>query len=84
MQHTPNAQSTYVCVISYLQLFAIPVPPGSSVHGIFQARILAWVAISYSRGSSWPRDQSSVSTSPVLQADSLTTEPLGKPYVYIN
>ena len=31
-------------------------PPGSSVHGIFQARILEWVAISFSRGSSWPRD----------------------------
>ena len=31
--------------------------PGSSVHGIFQARILEWVAISFSRGSSWPRDQ---------------------------
>ena len=35
--------------------------PGSSVHGIFQARILEWVAISFSRGSSWPRDQSRVS-----------------------
>ena len=34
---------------------------GSSVHGIFQARILEWVAISYSRGSSWPRDQTHVS-----------------------
>ena len=31
-------------------------PPGSSVHGIFQARILEWVAISFSRGSSQPRD----------------------------
>ena len=31
-------------------------PPGPSVHGIFQARILEWVAISYSRGSSQPRD----------------------------
>ena len=31
-------------------------PPGSSVHGIFQARILGWVDISSSRGSSWPRD----------------------------
>ena len=31
--------------------------PGSSGHGIFQARILEWVAISFSRGSSWPRDQ---------------------------
>ena len=33
--------------------------PGSPVHGILQARILEWVAISFSRGSSWPRDQSS-------------------------
>ena len=31
-------------------------PPGSSVHGIFQARILEWVAISFSRESSWHRD----------------------------
>ena len=30
--------------------------PGSSVRGIFQAGILEWVAISFSRGSSWPRD----------------------------
>ena len=36
-------------------------PPGSSVHGIFQARILEWFAISFSRGSSWPRDQTQVS-----------------------
>ena len=35
--------------------------PGSSVHGIFQARILEWVAISFSRGSSWPRDWTQVS-----------------------
>ena len=35
-------------------------PPGSSVHGISQARILEWVAISFSRGSSWPRDQTHV------------------------
>ena len=35
--------------------------PGSSVHGISQARILEWVAISYSRGSSWPRDLTWVS-----------------------
>ena len=32
-------------------------PPGSSVHGILQARILDWVAIPFSRGSSQPRDQ---------------------------
>ena len=35
--------------------------PGSSVHGIFQARILEWVAISFSRGSSWPRRQTHAS-----------------------
>ena len=31
-------------------------PPGSSVHGTLQARILEWVAIAFSRGSSRPRD----------------------------
>ena len=36
-------------------------PPGSSVHGIFQARILEWVAIFFSRGSSWPKDWTWVS-----------------------
>ena len=36
-------------------------PPGSSVHGILQARILEWVAISFSRGSSWPWDRTQVS-----------------------
>ena len=35
--------------------------PGSSVHGIFQARVLEWVVISFSRGSSQPRDQTQVS-----------------------
>ena len=35
--------------------------PGSAVHGIFQARILEWAAISFSRGSSQPKDQSQVS-----------------------
>ena len=36
-------------------------PPGFSIHGIPQARILEWVAISFSRGSSSPRDQTQVS-----------------------
>ena len=40
-------------------------PPGSPVHGIFQARILELIAISFSRGSSQPRDQT-VSLSPAL------------------
>ena len=36
-------------------------PPNSSVHGVFQARTLEWVAISFSRGSSRPRDWTRVS-----------------------
>ena len=36
-------------------------PPGSSVHGILQAKILEWGAIPFSRGSSWPRDRTCVS-----------------------
>ena len=36
-------------------------PPGSSIHGILQARILEWVAISFCRGSSRPRDRTQVS-----------------------
>ena len=50
--------------LSHVRLFATPMDcslPGSSVHGIFQARILEWVATSFSRGSSWPRDQTRVS-----------------------
>ena len=43
-------------------------PPGSSVHGILQARILEWVGIPFSRGSSWPRDRTWI---PSLQAGSL-------------
>ena len=37
-------------------------PPGSSVHGILQARILEWVAIPFSRKSSQPRDKTCVSS----------------------
>ena len=50
-------------VLSHVQ-FCDPVdcsPPGSSIHGILQARILEWVAISSSRGSSWPSDRTQVS-----------------------
>ena len=37
-------------------------PPGFSVHGILQARILEWVVMPFSRGSSWPRDRTGVSS----------------------
>ena len=53
-----------VCILSLVWLFRDPMnckPPGSSVHGIFQAKILEWVAIFYSRGFSWPRDWTCVS-----------------------
>ena len=46
-------------------------PPGSSVHGILQARILEWVAMPSSRGSSQPRDEL---RSPTLQAESFLSE----------
>ena len=51
-------------------------PPGSSVHGMFQARIMGWVAISYSRGSSQPRDQTQLSC---IAGRFFTSEPLRKP-----
>ena len=49
---------------------------GFSVHGIIQARELEWAAISFSRGSSWPEDQTRVSCT---AGRFLPTEPLGKP-----
>ena len=51
-------------------------PPGSPVHGIFQAKILGCVAISYSRGSSKPEIKPMSLVSPVL-ADSLPLYHLG-------
>ena len=48
-------------------------PPDSSVHGIFQAGILEWVAIPFSRGSFWPRDESVSFMSPALAGGFFTT-----------
>ena len=53
-------------------------PPSSSVHGIIQARILKGVPISFSRGSSQPRDQTQVSCT---AADSLPTDLPFKPSI---
>ena len=47
-------------------------PPGSSVHGILQARILDWVVSPFSGGSSQPRDPTQVSH---MQADSFPSQP---------
>ena len=52
-------------------------PPGSSVHGILQARILQWVSISFSRGIPDPGIKLG---SPALADGFFTTEPAGKPY----
>ena len=53
-------------------------PPGSSVHGIsMDSRMLEWVATSFSRGSSWPRDWIWVSCS---AGEFFTTGPPGKPH----
>ena len=60
-------QAVVVIVLLVAQLYPTlcdPVdrsPPGSSVHGILQARILEWIAIPFSRGTSWPRGQTLVS-----------------------
>ena len=54
-------------------------PPGSSLHRILRARILEWVAMPSSRGSSRPRDQSWVSCLLLWQGGSLPLVPPGKP-----
>ena len=51
----------------------------SSAHGIFQARILEWVVIFFSRGSSWPRDWTCVSC---ITGRFFTAEPPGKPTMW--
>ena len=48
--------------VLFVTLWTACSPPGSSVHGILQARILEWVAMPSSRGSSQPRDQTRVSS----------------------
>ena len=58
-------------------------PPGSSVHGTLQARMLEWVASSYSKGSSPPRDRNHISyTAWHWQADSLPLVSPGKPFFF--
>ena len=61
---TRQSAFTYLNVLAGLSVKLCPTlcdpmdcsPPGSSVHGILWARILEWVAISFSRGYYWPRD----------------------------
>ena len=67
------------CMLTRVQLFVTPwivAHQRSSVHGISQARIPEWVAMSSSRGSSPPRNRTWVSC---IAGRFLTTEPTGKP-----
>ena len=68
----------HVCTLScfsYVWLFVTPwtVLPGSSVHGILQARIWEWVAISFCRGSSQPKDWTRVSHVSCIAGQCFTT-----------
>ena len=76
---TEKSYSTWcVCMLSCVRLDPTDCSlPGSSVHGIFLARILEWVAISSSRQSSPPRDRIWVSGLLHWQADSLPLSHLG-------
>ena len=53
-------------------------PPGSSIRGILQARILQWVTVPSSRGSYQPRDRTQVSCGSCIAGGFFTTEPLRK------
>ena len=55
-------------------------PPGSSVHGILQARMLEWVAIASSRDLPNPGIKPTSLASPALAGGFFITEPPGKPY----
>ena len=78
-----------VCMHVHMLAYSCPtlynpvdcIPPGSSVYEIFQARVLEWAVISYSRESSKPGNKSSSLVSPALQADSLPLAPPGRPQV---
>ena len=58
-------------------------PPGSSVHGISQARVLEWVAIFSSRGPSWLRAGTCVSYISCICRGFFTPEPRGKPLIFL-
>ena len=78
----------YCCLVTESCLTLQPMDcslSGSSVHGISQARVLEWIAISFYRVSSQPKDRSHGPkihlTSPALQADSLPLSRQGSPYL---
>ena len=77
--------SSYVCCVAQSCLILCDhlgcSPPDSTVHGIFQARILQWIAMPPPGDLPDPGIEPVSPVSPTLQADSLPTEPWGKPMV---
>ena len=75
----------HVCMLSrfgYVSTLCDPMdssPPGSCVSGILQAKMLEWVAMPSSSGSSRPRDETNISCSSWIAGRFFTTEPPGKP-----
>ena len=77
--------ATLCAVLSRVQLFAIPwTVAHQAVHGIPQARILERIAIPFSKGSSWPRDQAQVSCVSWIAGRFFTAEPLGMPAPHLH
>ena len=76
--HHAHAQLLHPCLTLYNPMAYRP--PGSSIHGISQKRILEWAAISFSRASSWPRDQTRISCT---AGRFFISEPRGKPKHHI-
>ena len=73
------------CVFSWVQL-CDPMdcsPPGSSIHGVLQASILQWVALSSPRGSSWPREWTRIFCVSGIAGGFFTIEPSGKKPVMV-
>ena len=69
LYHDPRDNCVHVLVTQLCLTLRDPIdcrPPGSSVHGILPARILEWVAIPFSGGSSWPRIEPVSLISPAL------------------
>ena len=82
----------YVCILYWAKLLQSSLtlcnprdcsPPGSSVHGILQARKLEWVAIPFCRGFSQPRDKPASLLSPALSGRFFTTSTTWKAIIYM-
>ena len=79
----PNYISMHMCLVAKsCPTFCDPMdcsPQSFFVHEVFQARILEWVTMPSSRGSSWPRDQTHISWISCIAGQFFAIEPPGKP-----